>query len=145
MQPVRTLSFFFSSRLLYCYSPDEAPLLPSDYGKSCHCLADLCSLINLSSLLSSEQIWHLKMTFVSVIILKDKRVCCAVLLMLVISYLQAGIESVVGSRHMTEFIHLIVERWGFITFFYSVRISRRPCTWIVQRLSCLAVWRLLLL
>ncbi len=61
-----------------------------DESEHCRWLADFCNLIKLSFVLSSEQIWHLKMTFVSVIILKDKRLCCAVLLMLVISYLQAA-------------------------------------------------------
>lgn len=56
------------------------------------------------------------MTFVSVIILKDKRLCCVVLLMLVISYLQAAERKRLARsqwlarKHMTEFIHLIAER-----------------------------------
>lgn len=84
------------------------------------------------------------MTFVSVIILKHKRLCCVVLLMLVISYLLAAERKRLARsqwlahKHMKEFIHLIVESFH-IFFFLSENFLLATH---VDCLACIQVSRL---
>lgn len=94
------------------------------------------------------------MTFVSVIILKDKRLCCVVLVMLVISYLLAAERErlawsqCLAHRNMTDFTCLIAQSGAIAfpkQFVYPVRNFPRLCVLSVEHGSRLVGWSLLLL